>query len=321
MVDTRSTARDRLNLTFRWLWIVATVITLWWFLRRVDVHKLGAAVDHANIWLLALAVLLNIGGNLVRAVSWVAMLGPRHPVPFGRLVRYEFAAQAASAISPARAGEVLRLWMLRRENVPESVTVALVVLKKAIGALGIAVLAVVTPLLLSGLPAWLPGFVVLVAVSMTGLVGLLVLVSYRVKPDRVPKFLRRVVDGMYFLRDPRRLSSAVAVILVGEVIDAAAAFAVLRALHIDLSIAAAVLVLFLIDFSNALPSAPGNAGTFEVGALYLLNFLNVPPSPALGFALLFHAQQVLPQVIIGLPLLLRFLGGKAKQSVAAVPEG
>lgn len=306
--------KNRLSVAFRLLSIVATVFTLWWFLRGLDVQKMGDTLDRANLWLLALAMLLNISGQLVRAVSWVVMLGPRHPVPFGQLLRYEFAAQAASAISPARAGEVLRLWMLKQEDVPATVTTALIVLKKAIGAASIALLAVATPMVLSGLPSWVPDFVVLIMVAMVVQLVLLVLVAYHAKSDKIPKFLRGVIDGMYFLRDRRRFPHVSALILVGEATDAAAAFVVLHALHIDLPIAAAILVLFFIDFSNALPAAPAQLGTFEVGALYSIEFLRVPQDAALAFALLFHAQQVLPQIIIGLPFQLRFLGAKKRHS-------
>lgn len=312
--------KERLNLAIRWLSILATVFSLWWFLRGLDVGKLGETLDRANFWLLALAVLLNIAGQLIRTASWGVMLGPRHPVPMGRLVRYEFAAQAASAVSPARAGELLRLWMLKREDIPVGVTTALIVLKKVIGAVGIVVLVAPTPLVLSGLPGWVSGVIGLIAAAMIVQLVLLVLVAYRARPDKVPRFLRGAVDGMYFLRDHYRFPLASAWILAGEVTDAVAAFVVLRALHIGLSIAAAVLVLFFIDFSNALPAAPGNLGTFEVGALYCLNFLLVPQDAALAFALLFHIQQILPQILIGLPLQLHFLSVDKSRVPVTVPE-
>ena len=105
------------------------------------------------------------------------------------------------------------------------------------------------------------------------------------------------------------------VIFIGELLDALAAFVVMRALHIELSLLAAVLVVFFIDFSNALPAAPGHLGTFEVGALYSLGFLGVGQDAALAFALVFHAQQALPQIVFGLPFQLHFLSTKKKQAI------
>jgi glycosyltransferase 2 family protein len=317
MSDTPATLKERLSLAFRWLSIAATAATLWWFLRRLNVSELGAAAGRADLRLLVLAVVLNIGGQLIRAASWVVLLGPRYAVPFGRLVRYEFAAQAASSISPARAGEVLRPWLLKRENVPVAVTSALIVLKKALGAASLGMLTAAVIALLSALPGWVPSFVVLTAMAMAVLVMLLVLAAFRTDSSRMPRFLRGLADGMYVLRDPRRFPLSFGIILSGEAIDATAGFAVLRALHIGLSVAAAIFVLFFIDFSNALPAAPANLGTFEVGALYCLGLLHVPQEPALAFALLFHLQQTVPQIIIGLPFELHFLGTRKKETTAA----
>lgn len=305
--------KGRLAFWFRLVCIVSTVVALWWMLRELDFAKLGDTFERADVWLLVLAVALNLAAQLVRAVSWTAMLGPRHPVGFGPLLRYELAAQAASSISPARAGELLRLWMLKREDVPATVTTALIVLKKAIGALCIAVIAL-SALFLPGLPGWVPAFVVGITALMAVQLVLLVWAAYRAKPEKVPKFLRGVVDGMYFLRDRRSFSLSTFVIFLGEALDALAAFAVMHALHIELSLLAAALVVFFIDFSNALPAAPGHLGTFEVGALYSLGFLGVGQDAAFAFALLFHAQQALPQIVVGLPFQLHFLSTKKKQA-------
>ncbi|MER5704891.1 lysylphosphatidylglycerol synthase transmembrane domain-containing protein [Micromonospora sp. NPDC002296] len=319
MSETRSASRKRWDLVVRVVLVATTVISLWWFLRGLDARAFSDTLARANVPLLVVAVLLNLVAQVVRAGSWVVMLGPRHQPPAGRLLRYEFAAQAASSISPARAGELLRLWMLKHEGVPVGITGALIVLKKTIGAACMGLLALATPFVVPGLPGWVTGFVVGVSALMLVLLGLLVVTAYRARANRLPKMLHSMVDGMYFLKDRLRFSSASCLILVGETIDVAAAYAVMRALHIGLSVAAVVLVVFFIDFSNVLPGAPANLGTFEVGAVYCLSLLHVAPDAALGFALLFHAQQVLPQVVVGLPLQLHFLSVRRKQPGTSGP--
>ncbi|MFI6132896.1 lysylphosphatidylglycerol synthase transmembrane domain-containing protein [Micromonospora sp. NPDC051141] len=316
--------KSRLGLAFRLLCVLATVVVLWRFLRGIDVDRFTAALRGADYRLLVLAVLLNVGAQFVRGASWTAMLGARHPVRFGTLLRYELAAQAASSLTPARAGEVMRLWMLRREGVPVTVTTALIVLKKSIGAVGVALLALPVPLLL-GFTGWVPGVVLAITAAMVAHLALLVWVAHRKPGAKLPAFLRGLVDGMYFLRDRRGFAGASAWILLGEIADAAAAFVVLRALHMNLSFAAAILVLFFIDFANALPSAPAQLGTFEAGALYALGLLGVSPDLALAFTLVFHAQQAMPQIVVGLPFQLHYLAVRRttqdSPTAAPVPEG
>ena len=80
------------------------------------------------------------------------------------------------------------------------------------------------------------------------------------------------------------------------------------------------MILFTVDISNLLPAAPAQLGTFEVGALTALELLHVPRAAAVAFALLFHAQQVLPQIVIGLPLELHFLLVRRRSNDGAAPS-
>src|SRR5438105_6808555 len=103
--------KRRLGTAFRVVCVAGTAVALWWFVSSLDLEALAATFERAALWPLMLAVLLNVGTQFIRALGWLIMLGPRDRIPFGRLLRYEFAAQAASSISPARAGEVLRFWL------------------------------------------------------------------------------------------------------------------------------------------------------------------------------------------------------------------
>ncbi|MBB5155623.1 lysylphosphatidylglycerol synthase transmembrane domain-containing protein [Saccharopolyspora phatthalungensis] len=300
--------------------MVATVAALWWFLHGLDLQALADTFQRAELWPLLVGVLLNFLGHLVRAQAWQVMLGPRHPIPYPRLLRYELAAQAASAISPARAGEVLRFWLLKQDDVPAGVTGALIVLKKVLGGVGLVILAVSAPWFLPGLPGWMTGFVTAFTAFMFLQLVVLLVVAHRAGKARLPKYLRSVVAGMYFLRDRKRMPFALGLMLIGEMTDAAAVAVVLLALNLHLPVAATLLTLFLIDFSNMLPVAPGHVGTFEVGALYAMDLMHVSRDSALAFALLFHAQQVLPQIVTGLPLELKLLASRRAGSALDAPS-
>ncbi|MYT28573.1 lysylphosphatidylglycerol synthase transmembrane domain-containing protein [Streptomyces sp. MspMP-M5] len=320
MNDRRSRARRLGGIAFRVLNVAAIIGALWWFLRGIDVTALGRALERATPWLLVVALLLNVFSQYVSAEGWRIMLGSRHPVPRGRLLRYEFSAQAASAISPGRAGELIRLWFLKQDGVPVTTTGALIWLEKVFGAVGLAALVTPVPWLLDGVPGVVSGCIAVFAAFMVVQLGVLIVIARRGRTERLPKFLSGVVGGMYSLREPRRVCALLAVMLVGETADAAGAAVVLQALGIPLPVTAAILTLFLIDFANMLPVAPGHFGTFEVGALYALNLMHVLPSSALAFALLFHLQQNLPQVVVGLPLELPLLVGRRRvREVADTP--
>jgi hypothetical protein len=49
-----------------------------------------------------------------------------------------------------------------------------------------------------------------------------------------------------------------------------------------------------------IPSTPGYIGALEIGALVALDLLGVPRPLGVAFALLYHAMQVVPLVLVGL---------------------
>lgn len=87
-------------------------------------------------------------------------------------------------------------------------------------------------------------------------------------------------------------------IVTGNVLILVAATAVARALDLELSAAVLVLVLLSIEVSNILPTPPGQLGTCEAAVLGPTAGV-LGRAEGLAFALVFHAQQVLPQIPLG----------------------
>ncbi len=145
----------RLTIALRVLAIAAIAAGLWWFIHAMDFAALGTALRSAKLWPLAIAAVLNFACLWGKAVCWRVMLAPRHKVSTLRLFRYTIATFAASAIAPARAGEVLRVWTLkRRDGVPAADTAAVAVAEKLLDGMSMLIMVAPVPWLLPGLPSW-----------------------------------------------------------------------------------------------------------------------------------------------------------------------
>jgi uncharacterized membrane protein YbhN (UPF0104 family) len=309
--------KRRSGAAFRWMCIVGTLAALWWYVRGLDYHELGATFSRTEIWPLVVAALLGLGSHSIRALGWTVMLGPGHHIPFGRQLRYEFTAQAASAVIPARAGELLRVWLLGRDGVPATTTAVLVAVKKLYECVGLAVLVAAAPWLLPGLPLWATNAIWIFAVLVIVATVVLAVVARLPAGTRPTSRWHKPVGGMAFMRDPRRLAAALGLAVIGEMADLAAVVAVLRSLQIDFPVIAAAVILFIVDTSNLFPSGPAHAGTFEVGVLAAFDALHGQAEAAVAFALVLHTQQVVSQVVVGLPFLLpQMLSRRAERRTA-----
>src|SRR5215813_11000797 len=136
--------------------LVLTVGLLTFFLRGVDLHAVWTETRHADGWLLLLAVCLTLLTYTLRAFRWQYLLAPIGPTRFSTAFQTTVIGFAASFLLPARAGEVLRPYLLaRREGLPPTACFATIILER--------LLDLVTVLLLFG------AFVVLVApASLSG---------------------------------------------------------------------------------------------------------------------------------------------------------
>jgi uncharacterized membrane protein YbhN (UPF0104 family) len=73
--------------------------------------------------------------------------------------------------------------------------------------------------------------------------------------------------------------------------------------HLQLTFASAVLVIVAVGLSMILPSPPGAIGVFEGAALIALKAYGTPRSLALPYALVLHAVNLVPFLLVGFPLL------------------
>ncbi len=303
----------RLALLLRLAAIAAVGVLLWLFARELEWGKLAHDLGHAKLWPLLVAAVLNFGCLAGKAASWRILLAPRYTVSTRRLLRYTIVAFATSIIAPARAGEVVRLWALkRRDQVPIADSAAVAVGEKLLDGVTMLMLVAPIPWLLPDLPAWVGQAIVLCSAIAIAAFGELYIAHGWVVIHEKSGWLARFIAGMHVVRSPRRLAAALATLIVVWLCDLAMVTLVLYAVGIDLPIAAGLLILFTTNLTIMLPSTPAQVGALEIGALAATRLLGVPDEPAFAFALLYHALQVLPTLAAGLALELPVVLGREK---------
>jgi uncharacterized membrane protein YbhN (UPF0104 family) len=307
----------------------AVVAGLIYALRHLDLAALGGALRSADPWLLAAAAAANLGSQVTRSLGWNALLPTS--VAFRRLLRYELAVQAASAVSPEGSGELVRVGYLRSEGIPATTTVSLMAARKLLSSVGLVPLVLVAAALVApaGTSAAVLGWAVTVLlVYAAAMIALLTAAvgfapqrptthrptpypALEAKPgvdadphqrgrrQRIAATMSAARSALAPLRDRSAMGQCLAAAVATRTLDLVGALAVRASLGLDLPTGQIVLVLVLIEVSNVLPTAPAQLGTFE--AAVLLGVAGaLPAAQAVAFALLFHAQQMLPQILAGL---------------------
>lgn len=121
---------------------------------------------------------------------------------------------------------------------------------------------------------------------------------WAIKIDSARGTLHELVDN---LQVPRKKISLIGVIACVLLVDYAGVMAGMAAVGITLPWEAALMVWVLFAAGSAVPSAPGYVGIYQAAAVWGLGFYNVSPSQAILFAFVFQAITLLTTTLLSLP--------------------
>lgn len=101
------------------------------------------------------------------------------------------------------------------------------------------------------------------------------------------------------IRDYRRLLAVTLLAILGKACEVAAIFLVQVGAGIDLPFWAPFLLAAALNLATLLPVTPGNLGVYEATAFSVYRFIGVEPAQALSLALLHHAVYLIPMILPG----------------------
>ena len=253
------------------------------FLRNANLAQVWSVMRQARLELVALGVLCLFATYVFRTLRWQVMLAPLGPTHFGIAFRATVIGFAASFVLPARAGEILRPWLLaRREGLGVAAVLATIVLERVLD------LAAVLGLLAVFLLAFDPGLstmdpAMFRAVRAGGLAaagaaagGMAVMFACASRPELLVRLAqwatqwlpegprgavgglaRTFSTGLASVREPRRLAAALAWSLPLWLTIAAQIWVVSIALGVILPVSGSLLVTALLVVGVAVPTPGG----------------------------------------------------------------
>ena len=305
--------------------IALSVALLALFLRGANLSVVWTEMKLADNWLIALSALITLATMALRALRWQYLLAPLGHARFGPAFRATTIGFAASAVLPARAGEVIRPYLLaRQEGLSATATFATIIIERLLDAVTCVILLASFVLLFdAGIGSadnklyWIlevGGFVVgTVAVMLLGLMFVAArdpqAVSrwaYKLEhllPGRVTRALAggllRFAEGLAVVRTPRRLLSALLLSFPLWLSIGLGIWCLTEAFGIDMPFTGSFLLIALLVVGVSVPT-PGSVGGFEAAIqIGLTSFYGVPNDRAVGAALVLHVVSLLPTMALG----------------------
>jgi hypothetical protein len=281
-----------------------------------DWSQVGDAFRAVEWEWLAAAIGLNLVSVVARALAWATVIDEAVPPPHPRFLHVFSAFSVgllANATMPGRVGELARVAVLTR-HVPGlrgawATLVGTVFAHRAFDVIPAALL-VVWVLLAADLPHWAgPSLAILFSIGGVLLVIAFVLARHHDRTnldsaDAARRLWTMVRYGLGIMHRPAPAAAAILFQLIGWLCQLCAVWLTMKAFSIDVELAAAGLVLVLMNMAAIVPLWPGNVGLLQVAIAAPLVGYGVPY--AQGFAFGLGLQIIEASVGIGFGLV--FLG-------------
>jgi uncharacterized protein (TIRG00374 family) len=280
-------------------------------------------VKSVNYWWIIPAVAVYTIAVVIRTWRWRAMLRPIADISMGRLWPVVVIGYMGNNVYPARAGEVLRSYVLRRrEGVPMSASLATVVLERLFDGL-IMLLFVFVTLPFAPLPAVYNQVVTVFSVVFgVALLFFLVLasrpaqflqlwqwVATRFLPARFASMgsdiVTKFVSGLQSLKSPREMLIIFASSALIWLTETGKYWVIMQGFPFHVDFTVLMLMTAVVNLATTLPSTPGYAGTFDVPGILVLQRYGISQAIATGYTLVLHVALWLPITLLGAWYMLR----------------
>jgi uncharacterized protein (TIRG00374 family) len=296
------------------------------FLHNVSIGRVATEISRARIEWIVLSLATMFLNLAIRALRWQYLLEPLGVTSFANAFRATAVGSAATALLPARAGEVIRPYFLARQQ-PISATgaFATVILERLLDVVTVLTLlasfvfvfgrdmARVNPAAFAGLK-W--------AGATAGAGSLLVLAVLfvlagdperlgramarfeRVGPSALAALIARIAEkfskGLVVIRRPGRLLVALAWSFPLWLSIGAGVWAVAVAFRMAVPFTGSFLLLAILVIGVAVPTPGAIGGFHEAFRIGTTMFYEAPDDAAVGAAVVLHLLSIGPSLLLGL---------------------
>ncbi len=328
-----------------WLGLAISAFFLWISLRGLKLQEVWEVFKSANYWWLLPAVGVYFIGVWVRAWRWHYLLSPIKPIPTRVMFPIVTIGYMGNNIFPARAGEVLRAVVLRRdEGVPISASLATIIVERIFDGVVMLAFVFLNFPRLAGLSGS-SGFVgsieqvaiwgaVIFAAALGGFVAAAMFPAFTTRVSEwfiirlMPKRLHapllglagRFLEGLASLRSPFSSLMVFFTSVFIWLLETAKYWFVMHAFSFNVSWFILMLMNGIVNLATTIPSAPGYVGTFDAPGIEVLAAAGVDRAMAAGYTLLLHAALWFPITLLGAYYYLFKAGIKWQDALAAAEK-
>jgi glycosyltransferase 2 family protein len=310
-----------------WLGVLVSLFFLWIALRSLKLADVWAALKSAHYGWLLPGIAVYFVGVWARAWRWHYLLKPLKSIPTPQMFPIVAIGYMGNNLYPARAGEVLRAYVLRRrQGVPVSASLATIVVERIFDGVVMLMFVFFNLNALANLThnSGFAGSLRSAALAGTGVFALALVVfllaamfpqqslslyhrwAAPVLPGKIRERMTGILvsfwTGLESLRSPRTILMVFITSVIIWLLETAKYWLVMFAFDFTGytgGFFGLMLMNGIVNLATTIPSAPGYIGTFDAPGIAVLTAYGADPAIAAGYTLTLHAALWLPITLLG----------------------
>jgi uncharacterized protein (TIRG00374 family) len=301
-----------------WLGAGISALFLLFALRNLHLGDVWEAVRTARYGWIVPGVAVYFFGVWARTWRWDYLLRPVKHISLRRLFPVVVIGYMGNNIFPARAGEVIRAYLLRqREGVSISTSLATILVERVFDGL-VMLMFVFIGLPFTPMPDWLQVMVIAASLLFFGALAVFMVLAIKVEwaetvygwlidrivPARfrpsVRGFADRFMTGLESLRSGRAVLMLFVTSVVIWLAETVKYWFVMHAFDFSVPFWVLMLMNGIVNLATTIPSSPGYVGTFDAPGIEILTIFGVDRALAASYTLVLHVALWLPITLLGL---------------------
>ena len=283
--------------------VVISFAGIYWAFKDFVFFDFKQSIQQIELAYLLLATLFLWGSVWLRGLRWKWLFKESASPSVASLYRAELIGYFGNNVLPLRLGEILRAYIVGKENnLPKSFVFGTVVLERLMDMFALIFFGIILLILYPFEEGWVGDYILKGGSVILIIIFALIIISrFKLKSteNKILKIFNQIMDGLLSIRKKSIIPVVISSILIWSIylLDV---HLIQRAFQFNLSWTQSLAILVISSLVLSIPSAPGMIGTFHAAVKYtMVDLFAFTPNEGNSFAILMHAYGYILFTLLG----------------------
>jgi hypothetical protein len=283
--------------------IVISLAGIYWAFKDFNFIDFKRSIQQIDSVYFLFATIFLWGSVWLRGLRWKWLFKESSSPSVSSLYRAELIGYFGNNVLPLRLGELLRTYIVGKENnFSKSFVFGTVVLERLMDMLALTFFGIILLFLYPFEEEWISDYLLKGGVAILIIILTLTILSrfkYNNTNNKFLSILNQILDGLLAIRKQKVIPVVISSLLIWSIylLDV---YLIQRAFQFNLSWTQTLAVLVISSLVLSIPSAPGMIGTFHAAVKYtMVDLFAFTPNEGNSFAILMHAYGYILFTLLG----------------------